>query len=195
MSAQNSNYFPIEIWYIITKALNSSHDLNNLAETNHFFYEIVNPILYRKFASEAMMLAAQTGQVNTVKLCLEHCPELEVAILVSALTKAASVGHLSVITVLLENSPGINPRRAIEAACQHGNIEVLRYFLNRQTIPSLRYMFIITHRAGHTDTARFIMETALARGIIMFPARSVNCPDCRLAQLPWLYSCRLPCSR
>lgn len=190
MCAQNPNCLPIEIWDIITKTLNSSHDLNNLAKTNRCLFEMTNRILYRKFAKEAMMLGAQTGQVNTVKLCLEHCPELEVAILVSALTKAASVGHLLVITVLWESSPGMNLRRAIKAACQHGNIEVLRYFFDRQTVPSLRYMFTVAHRVGHTDTVTFIMETALARGKIMFPARSINCPDSRLAQLPCLGLCQ-----
>lgn len=179
MCARSSNCLPVEIWYIITRSLHSSHDLNSLVKTNHSLFEIMNPILYRTFTREAMMLAARTGQVETAKLCMQYYPDLEPAILMSALTKAASLGHLSVIDVLWESSPGMSPRRAMEAACRHERIEVFGYLFDRQIEPPLRYMFKIAHTAGHRGTVKFILETASTRGKKMFRTRSILCPDCR----------------
>lgn len=125
------------------------------------------------------MLAARTGQVETAKLCLQYCPNLEPTILTSALIKAASVGHLPVIEVLWESAPGMSPRRAMEAACRQERIEVLGYFFDKQTVPLLRYMFMIAHTAGHTETVNFILETASTRGKRVFRTQSVLCPKCQ----------------
>lgn len=140
---------PIEILLAIARELGNSYDINSLARTSRYFFNILNKLLYRHDAlfhnMSALWWASTRGATATALKSINASSGYthKMINLHKALIKAALVGHANVASCILAQE-GVNPNfraedRQVEntplkIAASEGHADVVKVLLSAKGI-------------------------------------------------------------
>ncbi|KAL9596235.1 MAG: hypothetical protein Q9219_005946 [cf. Caloplaca sp. 3 TL-2023] len=119
-----------------------------------------------------LMVATNTGHVGILKLLLEHGADPNIHVWrLSALAKAARLGHLDMMRILLDNSAYVDGRRLatksnkytpLMAAVKIGNLEILKLLLEHGANPNIHIwgLSALTEaaREGHLEIIKVLLD-------------------------------------
>lgn len=169
--------FPTEIILLIAQNLEDERDINVLARTNHRYYDLLDPVLYRHnaqyTASSALRWAVLESVERTVRKSLDHGAFvddndsdsddlLEMFYHAPLLCLAAEQGEEGIAKLLLDHGTDPNTRNksrrpALTLAVSHRHLPVIRLLLAQEGI-----VVNTSHDSiGHTP-----LSTAIYRGYV-----------------------------
>lgn len=135
MGLQN---LPTELQLLIIENLECDREINALARTGRYFYNMLNPLLYKQSGSWALLRAARLGRLVTAQVALRLLLQLGNASgheVDEPLRVASKEGHVDMVRLFLQHKTSINTSafdlaEPLLCAARENRIDVVRLLLD-----------------------------------------------------------------